>query len=54
MIEYKEIVSQLKYPGVSKCMSEIFDLTNIESLRYSYDLTASNYPKAKTDNDISH
>ena len=35
MKDYKDIIAQLKYPGVSKCMSEIYESTNMDDIQYS-------------------
>lgn len=35
MKEYKDIVAQLKYPGISKCMSEVYHSTNMDYVEYS-------------------
>ena len=37
MLEYRDIMAQLKYPGVSKCMSEIYMATNMDDIHYSQD-----------------
>lgn len=50
LIEYTDIIAQLKYPGVSKCMSDIYRASNMDDLQYSYDLTAGNC-SGKTVND---
>lgn len=53
LIEYKDMIAQLKYPGASRCMSEIYQASNMPELHYSYDLTASNYPRRKSDDDMA-
>lgn len=35
MYEYRDIMAQLKYPGVSRCMSRIYRAVNMDDVHYS-------------------
>ena len=52
MFEYRDIMAQLKYPGVSKCMSEIYESSNMDDIQYSADLSADDRERPY-ENDIT-
>lgn len=44
MYEYRDIMAQLKYPGASKCMSQIYMAANMDDIRYSQEHKAPEHP----------
>ena len=54
MYEYQDIMAQLKYPGVSRCMSRIYMAVNTDDVRYTQESRTPQHRSFERQSHISY